>query len=74
MENGKKNKMKGTLRKDNATKVVTVDKSTSVIKLLKNCSDFMFETTQLKYTLDILNTTLVLTPKCHPEISGKGVE
>ena len=32
------------------------------------------ETTQLMFILDLLNVRLILTPKGHPEIAGRGVE
>ena len=53
---------------------VTVDKSTSVSRVLGQCDDFKNEKTQLMYILDLLGVQLILTPKCHPEIAGRGVE
>ena len=66
--------MNGTSVKDPITKVVTIDKSTSIVRILKRCHDFKTETTQLKYILDLLGVFMILTPKCHPEIAGRGVE
>ena len=74
LHNGKKYSMHGASTKDPITKVVTLDKETSVIRILKKCSDFKNETTQLMYILDLLDVRLILTPKCHPEIAGRGVE
>ena len=42
--------------------------------MLKRCDDFRNEKTHLMYILDLLNVVLRLTPKCHPEIAGRGVE
>ena len=74
LTNGRKYYMNWTSIKDTVTKVGTVDKATSVIRLLKKCSVFKFETKQLKYIFDLLNITVILTPKCHPEIAGRDVE
>ena len=66
--------MHGTSKKDTRTGVVSVDKGTSIVRLLKKCSDFKNEQTQLKHILTLLGVDLRLTPKCHPEISGIGIE
>ena len=66
--------MRGTSKKDLQTGVVTVDKTTSVVRVLKNCSDFKNEQTQLQYILTLLGVDLRLTPKYHPEIAGIGIE
>lgn len=60
--------------KDAITGVVTIDKITSVIEILRGCKDFKTEKTQMMYILNTLGVCLELTPKCHPEISGCGVE
>ena len=74
LADGKKASMRGTSKKDLQTGVVTVDKTTSVVRVLKNCSDFKNEQTQLQYILTLLGVDLRLTPKCHPEIAGIGIE
>ena len=74
MSDGRKLTMNGTSSKDATTGVVTVDKSTSVSQVLGQCDDFKNEKTQLMYILDLLGVQLILTPKCHPEIAGRGVE
>ena len=74
LSNGKKYSMNGTSTKDPVTKVVTMNRDTSVIRILQRCNDFKNEKTQLMFILDLLNVTLILTPKCHPEIAGRGVE
>lgn len=74
MVNGKKYSMNGKSMKDELTGVVTIDTTTSIIRVLKGCSDFKNEQTQLMYIMNLLGAYLVLTPKCHPEIAGRGVE
>ena len=74
MSDGRKLTMNGTSSRDHITGVVTIDKSTSVSRVLGQCDDFKNEKTQLMYILDLLGVQLILTPKCHPEIAGRGVE
>ena len=74
MLDGRKLTMNGTNSKDPITGVVAVDKSTSAKRILGACDDFKNEKTQLMYILDLLGVRLILTPKCHPEIAGRGVE
>ena len=66
--------MQGTSSKDGVTGVVTVDRTTSVVQILRGCNDFKTEQTQMMYILTLLGVMLILTPKCHPEIAGRGVE
>ena len=66
--------MKGASCKDDLTGVITIDKTTSVIRMLKGCADFKNEKTQMMYICDLLGARLELTPKCHPEIAGRGIE
>ena len=73
-ENGIKLTLHGASRKDPITDVVTVDKTSSVIRILGRCKDFKTEKTQLMYIMDLLSIRLILTPKCHPEIAGRGIE
>ena len=42
--------------------------------MLRKCSDFKNEISQMMFILNLLETRLLLTPKCHPEIAGRGVE
>ena len=42
--------------------------------MLKECNNFLNEQTELPYMLALLGILAWLTPKCHPEISGHGVE
>ena len=72
--NGKKASLSGTKSKDAVTGVVSIDKETSVLRLLQQCSDFKNEQTQMSYILGLLDCKLKLTPKCHPEIAGRGIE
>ena len=66
--------MNGKSIKDPVTEVIAMDKTTSIIRILKGCSDFKNEQTQLMYIMDLLGARLTLTPKCHPEIAVRGVE
>jgi hypothetical protein len=51
------------------------DKETSVREILKRCDDFANETPQLEYIAHkYLGAFIRLTPKCHPEIAGRGIE
>ena len=51
------------------------DRSTSVLHFLQNCDDFKNEKGQMQFVLeDKLNVKLRMTPKCHPEIAGQGIE
>ena len=72
--NGRKVSMQGTSSKDGVTGVVTIDRTTSVVQILRGCNDFKTEQTQMMYILTLLGAMLILTPKCHPEIAGRGVE
>jgi len=45
-----------------------------IAKLLGNCRDFRTEKTQLQYILGELGALLRLSPKCHPEVAGIGIE
>ena len=74
LSNGKKVTLNGTPSKDAVTGVVNLDKTTSVIRMLKRCSDFKNEQTQISHILNLLGISVRLTPKCHPEIAGRGVE
>ena len=58
-------------RKKRKTKV----KRTSVREILKRCEDFANETPQLEFIAQkYLGAFIRLTPKCHPEIAGRGIE
>ena len=72
--NGKKATMHGISKKDTRTGVKSTDKTTSIVSVLKKCSDFKNEESQMKYILTLLGVDLRLTPKCHPEIAGIGIE
>ena len=74
LPSGDKFTLNGTSVKDGLTGVVTINKATSVISILKRCDDFRNEKTQLMYILDLLNVVLRLTPKYHPEIAGHGIK
>jgi hypothetical protein len=51
------------------------DKETSVKEILKGCDGFANETPQLEYIAQkYLGAFIRLTPKCHPEIAGRGIE
>ena len=74
LPDGRKVSMNGTSSKDPVTSMVTIDKTTSALSILKRCSDFQNEQTQMMFICSLLLVKLLLTPKCHPEISGRGVE
>ena len=42
--------------------------------LMSRCPDFMTEVTQLEYIMRKLGVEMLLSPKCHPELAGQGVE
>jgi hypothetical protein len=47
----------------------------SVRRMLEGCKDFANEKTLLQHVLeDKLGCLCMLTPKCHPEIAGRGIE
>ena len=51
------------------------DATTSVYRFLDECDDFKNEKSQMEYVLEQhLNVMLRMTPKCHPEIAGQGIE
>ena len=51
------------------------DLTTSVYRFLETCDDFKAEKSQMQYVLEErLNVQLRMTPKCHPEIAGQGIE
>lgn len=74
LPDGRKVSMNGTSSKDPVTSIVTIDKTTSALSILKRCSDFQNEQTQMMFICSLLMVKLLLTPKCHPEIAGRGVE
>lgn len=74
LANGRKCTMYGTPNKDPQTEIVSVDKATSILRILGKCNDFKNEQMPLKYILTLLDVDLRLTPKCHHEISGIGIE
>ena len=74
MSDGRKLSMNGTSSRDHITGVVTIDKSTSVSRVLGQCDDFKNDKTQLMYILDLLGVQMILTLKFHPEIAERGVE
>jgi hypothetical protein len=51
------------------------DTTTSVLSMLKKCEDFASERPQIVYVVELkLGAFIRLTPKCHPEIAGRGIE
>ena len=46
----------------------------SLRKLLGNCRDFKEENTMLEWVGAQIGLKVVLTPKCHPELTGEGIE
>jgi hypothetical protein len=51
------------------------DATTSVLSMLKKCEDFASERPQIVHVVELkLGAFIRLTPKCHPEIAGRGIE
>ena len=48
--------------------------STSVAKLMAECEDFKTETTAMHDLMEVLGVEMDQTPKCHPEVAGRGME
>jgi hypothetical protein len=66
--------MQGSKLRTEGTKEIR-DPSTSAREILRTCEDIRTEKPQLKYIVeDLLGCHMKLTPKCHPEIAGRGVE
>jgi hypothetical protein len=68
------------IRKDSAGNKVNekergkIDLKTSLRYLLGQCTDFKREITQLQYIASELGCTVIMTPKAHPELAGRGIE
>ena len=45
-----------------------------MIRIIEKYNDFKYEKKQLMYIMELIDARLILTPKCHPEIAGRGVE
>ena len=51
------------------------DKTTSIDEILGGCADFSTEVSALtELVQDQYNQLLLMSPKCHPELAGNGVE
>ena len=50
------------------------DHSLSLTHLLSQCKDFLNEKCQLGFVCENLGCVFDLTPKCHPEMAGEGIE
>ena len=42
--------------------------------LMSRCPDFLEEETQIEYIMKKLGVEIIMSPKCHPELAGEGVE
>jgi hypothetical protein len=51
-----------------------VNKGTSLRHIMGMCSDFLNEESMLQHFAKNLGVTVLLTPKCHAELAGEGVE
>jgi hypothetical protein len=51
-----------------------VNKGTSLRHIMGMCSDFLNEESMLQHVAKNLGVTVLLTPKCHAELAGEGVE
>lgn len=65
LANELKSKLHGTSKRDQLTGVVSVDKDTSIVRVLNKCSDFKNEQAYLKFILDLLGVDLRITLKYH---------
>ena len=52
----------------------TVDNSTSLRHIMGMCTDFLNEEGMLQHVAKGLGVKILLTPKCHAELAGEGVE
>jgi hypothetical protein len=52
----------------------TVDNSTSLRHIMGMCNDFINKEGMLQHIANNLVVTVLLTPKCHAELAGEGVE
>ena len=50
------------------------DESKSLRSIMAKCEDFQNEQTQLQYIAEKIGAKVKLTPKCHPELAGEGIE
>eukprot|EP01083_Nonionella_stella_P062592 162749_1 len=63
------------LHKATETEIEVRDENTSVLQMLRSCSDFRTEKSQIECIVeDELGCFIRMTPKCHPEIAGVGIE
>ena len=46
----------------------------SLVKILSRCPDFLNEETQMEHVMKKLGVEVEMSPKCHPELAGSGVE
>ena len=66
--------LNGSSSKDPVINAAITDRTTSVLRILSQCKGSKNGKTQMMYICDLLNAHLMLTPKYHPEIAGRGVE
>jgi hypothetical protein len=66
--------MHGTTKEKGPDGKLIKDPSRSALSFLKACPDFRDEKTQLETIINTLGGLFQLTPKCHPEIAGRGIE
>ena len=43
-------------------------------QLLSKCTDFLEEESQMVFIMKTINVSVEMSPKCHPELAGQGVE
>lgn len=43
-------------------------------QLMGKCADFLEEETQMEFIMKKLHVTVEMSPKCHPELAGQGIE
>ena len=51
-----------------------VDNSTSLRHMMTMCSDFLHEQGMMEFIGQKVGVEVILTPKCHAELAGDGVE
>ena len=52
----------------------TIDNSTNLRHIMGMCSDFLNEEGMMQHIAKNIGVTVLLTPKCHAELAGEGVE
>lgn len=57
-----------------STGVLMINRKVNAIRILRGCSNFQDDNTQMVYILSLLTVRLEFAPKCYPEIAVRGIE